>query len=374
MDAVNPDYLAVRLLHRGTEPIGAWLLPGNYLFGRAPILIAFYHGSLTTWFGLPVFWLFGTTVTGLRITHALFGFAVLASLYALLARGGAKPWQAALACGALALDPGFTYAFRTQSYITLAPAALLFLSLYSLQRAADSAVRNRWLFFAGWSYGLAVVGYFIYAFFLPALVMAALWWTPAGVRRGRGLLIAARRSRAGRGVLSSGVRAGRVQPRRPPAGVGVLPADATRAQRVQRAARPRHALRAHGGADRVRLPELVSPHADLRRARGSPGQRLQDGAAARRAAAPVAPRRVAARVAGPAARAHRVRRVVRRDRAAVRHAAVRPSLHGAAAARVRRVRAGARRRSRARRGSGVRRPPRSRCRSPRSSRSTSAAR
>ena len=85
-------------------------------------------------------------MTGLRITHALFGFAVLASLYALLARGGAKPWQAALACGALALDPGFTYAFRTQSYITLAPAALLFLSLYSLQRAADSAVRNRWLF------------------------------------------------------------------------------------------------------------------------------------------------------------------------------------------------------------------------------------
>ena len=191
MDAVNPDYLAVRLLHRGTEPIGAWLLPGNYLFGRAPILIAFYHGSLTTWFGLPVFALFGTTVTGLRIAHALFGFAVLASLYALLARGGAKPWQAALACGALALDPGFTYAFRTQSYITLAPAAFLFLSLYALQRAADSAARNRWLFFAGWLYGLAVVGYFIYAFFLPAVVMAALWWTPAGARRGRGLLIAA---------------------------------------------------------------------------------------------------------------------------------------------------------------------------------------
>jgi hypothetical protein len=199
MDAVNPDYLAVRLLHRGTEPIGAWLLPGNYLFGRAPVLIAFYHGSLTTWFGLPVFALFGTTVTGLRIAHALFGFAILVSLYALLARGGAKPWQAALACGALALDPGFTYAFRTQSYITLAPAALLFLSLYSLLRAADSAVRNRWLFFAGWCYGLAVVGYFIYAFFLPALVMAVLWWTPAGVRRGQGLLI------AGTGLALGGV-------------------------------------------------------------------------------------------------------------------------------------------------------------------------
>ena len=115
MDAVNPDYLAVRLLHRHTEPIAAWLLPGNYLFGRAPVLISFYHGSQQTWLGLPGFFLFGTTVTGLRITHALFGLGVLAALFAVLARAGLKPWQAAAACAALAVDPSFTYAFRTQS-------------------------------------------------------------------------------------------------------------------------------------------------------------------------------------------------------------------------------------------------------------------
>jgi hypothetical protein len=180
MDAVNPDYMAVRLLALHTEPITAWLLPGNYLFGRAPVLISFYHGSQQFWLGLPLFWLFGTTVAGLRLAHAMFALGVLAALYALLVRSGPKPWQAALACAALAIDPAFSYAFRTQSYITLAPAAWLFLALYCLRRAADGgAQRRRWLLGSGALYGLAVVGYFIYAFFLPVMLAALYWSRPA---------------------------------------------------------------------------------------------------------------------------------------------------------------------------------------------------
>jgi len=45
MDAVNPDYMAVSVLNRHGEPITAWLLPGNYLAQRYPVLISFYHGS-----------------------------------------------------------------------------------------------------------------------------------------------------------------------------------------------------------------------------------------------------------------------------------------------------------------------------------------
>ena len=187
MDAVNPDYMVVRLLNRHAQPITAWLLPGNYLFEKAPVLISFYHGSQQFWLGLPFFWLFGTSVTGLRLTHALFALGLLAALYALLARGGLKPWQAALACAALAIDPGFSYAFRTQSYITLAPAAWLFLSLYSLLRAAQSSPHwRRWLFASGVFYGWAVTGYFVYAFFLPALLLALRWWWPAAARPGLG--------------------------------------------------------------------------------------------------------------------------------------------------------------------------------------------
>jgi 4-amino-4-deoxy-L-arabinose transferase-like glycosyltransferase len=173
MDAVNPDYMAVNLLNPSGERMLPWLLPGNLLFERYPVLISFYHGSQQMWLGLPFFWLFGTSVAGIRLTHAIFALLVLASLYALLTRSKLKPWQAALACGVLAIDPGFSYAFRTQSYITLAPAAWLFFSLYALRRGALPEARWRsWLIASGVLYGLAIVGYFVYAFFLPAMLLA----------------------------------------------------------------------------------------------------------------------------------------------------------------------------------------------------------
>jgi hypothetical protein len=198
MDAVNPDYMVVRLLNPKGEILTPWLLPGNYLFNRAPLLISFYHGSQQVWLGLPFFWLFGTSVTGLRATHAMFALFVLAALYALLTRSGTRPWQAALACAVLAIDPVFSYAFRTQSYITLAPAAWLFLSLYSLRRATQPDARWRgWLIAGGAFYGLAIVGYFVYAFMLPAMLWAFHAW-----RRESG------RPRAAWGHVSAGLALG----------------------------------------------------------------------------------------------------------------------------------------------------------------------
>jgi len=172
MDAVNPDYLVVRVLNPHPKPITAWLLGSNDLFGKAPVLISLYHGSQQFWLGLPLFTVFGTTVTGLRLTHAIFALGVLAAVHAVLTRAGLKPWQAALACIALAADPAFSYAFRTQSYITLAPTAWLLLAVYSLQRATDAGRIHWWLAASGAFMGLATVGYFTYAFFLPAMLLA----------------------------------------------------------------------------------------------------------------------------------------------------------------------------------------------------------
>src|SRR5437763_2902792 len=73
MDAVNPDYLAVRVLNPHHAEIVEWVLPGNYLLGRRiPLLIALYHGSQTLWFGLQVYSLLGTTLDRLRLEHVLF--------------------------------------------------------------------------------------------------------------------------------------------------------------------------------------------------------------------------------------------------------------------------------------------------------------
>jgi hypothetical protein len=175
MDAVNPDYMAVRVLNPHGPPMLPWLLPGNWLFDRVPFMITFYHGSQQVWLGLPFFWLFGTSVEGLRLTHAMFALGVLAALFAWLNRAGLRPWQAALACTALAVDPSFSYAFRTQSYITLAPMAWLFLALYALWGGGEDPARGAWWRSAsGAFYALAVIAYFIYGFFLPALVLVAL--------------------------------------------------------------------------------------------------------------------------------------------------------------------------------------------------------
>jgi hypothetical protein len=175
MDAVNPDYMAVRVLNPRGPAMLPWLLPGNWLFDRVPLMITFYHGSQQLWLGLPFFWLFGMSVEGLRLTHAMFGLSVLAAMYGWLNRAGLKPWQAAVACAALAVDPSFSYAFRTQSYITLAPVAWVFLSLYALWRGgADPTGSARWRAASGAFYAFAVVAYFIYGFFLPALILIAL--------------------------------------------------------------------------------------------------------------------------------------------------------------------------------------------------------
>jgi hypothetical protein len=163
-DAVNPDYLVTRILNPHAERTIVWILFGNSLLGdRAPVLISLYHGSQQFWLGLPLYAVFGTTVVGVRLTHAMFALGVLAALLcASDERNAAVVWGAI--CVALALDPSFSFAFRTQGYITVAPAAWLLLGLLCLIRATESDVQNptRWLFASGAFCGLAAVWLFCY--------------------------------------------------------------------------------------------------------------------------------------------------------------------------------------------------------------------
>lgn len=175
-DSINPDYLVNRVLNPDAARSIVWVLFGNSLLGdRAPVLISLYHGSQQFWLGLPLYAIFGTSVEGVRLVHATFALGVLLSMYLLLQRA-ATPWLAALACIALAIDPAFSYSFRTQAYITVAPAAWIFLALWCLQRTegVSDASARRLLLASGVFCGLATVGYFVWAFVLvPIAVMAA---------------------------------------------------------------------------------------------------------------------------------------------------------------------------------------------------------
>jgi len=195
MDAVNPDYLVTRWLNPHAEYMPSWIVPGNDILGHYPLLVGLHHGSLQLWLGAPFFWIFGMSVIGLRLTHAMFALAVLASWYALQRHVGlSRTWAVAFGI-VLAIDPSFVYAFRDQSYITMAPVALLMLAVIALFRARASSGRagTLWLAGCGLLSGLASFGYFIYAFFFPAMLIAA-WLLPVNAtdelsRRARVLVL-----------------------------------------------------------------------------------------------------------------------------------------------------------------------------------------
>ena len=169
MDGVNPDYLVARWLGEARTEIRPWVLPGNLLLGRFPLLIQLYHGALPFWLGLPGYLLLGTDVAAVRMVHAGFGLLVLGGLYAFLMAFGARRMAAIAALCVLALDPSFLLAFRTQFYITLLPLAFVLASA-----ALTECCGGRWAkLAAGFCAGLAVYGYFIHGMFLPVLLIHA---------------------------------------------------------------------------------------------------------------------------------------------------------------------------------------------------------
>jgi hypothetical protein len=103
----------------------------------------------------------------------------------------APAWIAAMLCTALALDPSFLFAFRTQHYILLLPfvfsaAALL---LADAAQAVQDGRRALVLIAAsGLLGGIACYGYFVYFAFAPALAWFALANRTAAITRKRTLL------------------------------------------------------------------------------------------------------------------------------------------------------------------------------------------
>ena len=197
MDAVNPDYLVAKVLNRAhADQLVAWVLPGNYLANRFPVLVSLYHGLQQFWLALPLYAIFGMSVDGIRLTHMVFAMGVLVAALLLLRRAQVPLWIAALAGIALATDPTFVFAFRTQSYITMSPVAWLLLSLAALsgggERGAPLSIRH--YFASGVCFGFAVLGYFVYAFYLPAMLLWMLGMAraqPTGAPTGPGLKDAA---------------------------------------------------------------------------------------------------------------------------------------------------------------------------------------
>src|SRR5262245_39192241 len=142
MDAVNPDYMVVRLLNPAAKDLAVWILPGQLVFGKLPILAQLYQGALTYIFGLPFYLLFGTDLLGIRIAEIGFGLFVLLGVWLFFRAFDGRSWVAALGTGALAIDPAFVISFRTQAYIALLPLGLLLASV-AVSRLDPTAARRK---------------------------------------------------------------------------------------------------------------------------------------------------------------------------------------------------------------------------------------
>ncbi len=165
MDAVNPDYLAARVLHPALKnPV--WALPTAWF----PILGNLYHGVQNFYVDVPVLWLLGTNVIAVRIAQALFGLAIVLLTYFVLLRATGNRIVAVAAAVALSTDVSFLASFRTQFYIVMGGEAWLLASLLLLLPGGAPGTTPRRRFASGLLFGLAVYGYFVYLFFLPAML------------------------------------------------------------------------------------------------------------------------------------------------------------------------------------------------------------
>lgn len=164
MDAVNPDHLAARILNPALKnPVRT---PPTATF---PILGGLYHGVQNLYVALVVFALLGISVVSVRIAQALFGAAIVIFLYLLAVRVTGRRLAAFVGALLLATDIAFLASFRSQFYIILSAEAWLLASLLGLWRGGRPGY-----FLSGFCFGLAVYGYFVLGFFLPAMAVLIL--------------------------------------------------------------------------------------------------------------------------------------------------------------------------------------------------------
>jgi len=190
MDAVNPDYMVVRLLNPAAREMAVWIMPGQLILGKLPVLAQLYQGALTFYFGLPAYLLFGTGLLGIRIAEIGFGLIVLSGAWLFLRAFAIRPWMAAIGLCALALDPAFVMSFRTQAYSALLPLGLLLSSIAVAELGAAERRRASILALvsSGALAGLAFFGYFFYLF--PALTIPVYLACVARTGAGTGRLLA----------------------------------------------------------------------------------------------------------------------------------------------------------------------------------------
>jgi hypothetical protein len=173
-DAINNDYIAVRILHPSRQSF-AVVLPGNLIWSCLPVLAGgIYYGSLQAYLAVP-FIIFGSSVATFVFSHFVLGALLLLVAFFFVAWGSKCTPIAVCAVALMGLDPAYIFTWRTQAYITTFPATFILLALWLILKADDRTDRRRLYALSGGLMGVAFWGYFIHIFFVPGIVLSIGW-------------------------------------------------------------------------------------------------------------------------------------------------------------------------------------------------------
>lgn len=170
-DAVNPDYLAVQFLYPQIEN-PRWTLPHTGL----PWLAQLYHGTMTVWLQSLVIGVVGeASILTFRITNATYVMGICWCVYLIAKQIKTNKFIAFVGIIAMLMSPQAYSFVRTQYYIKLPGTLLLLFSLYCLLMCNNYRKNVYLLLFSGVLGGLAFYSYFIYIFFVPAMMLILLF-------------------------------------------------------------------------------------------------------------------------------------------------------------------------------------------------------
>lgn len=163
LDAVNPDYLAVKMANSNilTESM---TIP----YIGVPLLGQVYHGTITMFCSYIALLITGTTsVLQLRITNGIYVALIAFVMYIILRWQNVNSKMALMSSILMLLSPNVVGTIFTQYYVELPGVFFLFLMIYALSKWNDNIDDYSLLLRAGVYGGLAIYGYFNFIFVFP---------------------------------------------------------------------------------------------------------------------------------------------------------------------------------------------------------------
>lgn len=167
-DAVNPDYMAVQLLYPQVEnPL--WIVPHTGL----PLLGQLYHGTFTAWVQALVIGLTGNaSLWTIRTVNMAYIVGICWFCYRVGKWANIQKGILYSGIAVIILSPQVYAMIRTQYYIKLPGTFFLLAAIYTLMKMRKNDLnKGKLLILSGVFCGLAAYTYFIFLFYIPAIIV-----------------------------------------------------------------------------------------------------------------------------------------------------------------------------------------------------------